>query len=248
MNLLSGKYALVTGGTRGIGRAIALKFAQMGASVLIYGTNKERGKSILNELRDLSDKNHAFYQVDVSDKISVDQAAKEVLEHVPSLDIIVNNAGITKDNLLLKMSEEEFDRVIDVNLKSCFNVTKSFLRMMIKQRSGKIINMASIVGLRGNAGQANYAASKMAMIGWTKSLAVELGSRNICVNAIAPGYIKTDMTEQLTDEQKNKILSGIPMKRMGSCQEVANTALFLASYLSDYMTGQTLVIDGGKIT
>jgi 3-oxoacyl-[acyl-carrier protein] reductase len=247
--LLEGKCAVVTGGTKGIGKAIALKFAQEGAQVIVYGTNPERLSKVLEELHLISSKKHAVYQVDVSSKEQVDKAATLILEEIESLDILVNNAGITKDNLLLKMTEEEWDSVMAVNAKSCYTVTKSFIRSMIKKRSGSVINITSIVGgVRGNPGQTNYAASKAAIVGFTQSLAREVGSRKVRINAIAPGFIETEMTEILSENQKKEILLDIPLNRMGTAEEVANAAIFLASHLSDYITGQVLVVDGGKVS
>lgn len=246
--LLEGKCALITGGTAGIGKAIALKFAEQGAKVAIFGTNAERGAQVLQELNQIANGcQPQFVQVDVSKQAEVDAGIKRVLESFPHIDILVNNAGVTYDQLLMKMNEDEWDRVMAINVKSCYNTSHALVRPMMKARSGKIINMSSIVGLTGNAGQANYAASKAAVIGFTKALAKELASRNINVNCIAPGFIDTSMTEVLTEAQKESILTKIPMGKMGQPDDVANAALFLASDLSGYITGQVLTVDGGFV-
>jgi 3-oxoacyl-[acyl-carrier protein] reductase len=245
-DLLAGKCALVTGGTAGIGKAIALKFAQHGAKVAIFGTNAERGAQVLQELNVISQDHSAqFVQVNVSRQAEVDAGIKKVLESFQHIDILVNNAGVTHDQLLMKMSEDEWDNVMAINVKSCYNTTHALVRSMMKARSGKIINMSSVVGMTGNAGQVNYAASKAAVIGFTKALAREVASRNINVNCIAPGFIDTLMTEALTDSQKEAILTKIPMGKMGLPEDIANAALFLASDLSNYMTGQVVTVDGG---
>jgi len=250
MNRLSGKKAIITGGTRGIGKAIALLFAQEGASVAIFGTNEERGKEILEELKahaKNSEQNFLFRRVDVSKYEETEGPIKEILELWNGIDILVNSAGITRDQLIIKLSEKDWDDVIDTNLKSIYNMIHPIVRKMIKQRFGKIINIASVVGLTGNAGQTNYAASKMGMIGFTKSLAREVGGRNISVNCIAPGYIDTDMTQVISPEAKQQVLGRIPMGRMGTPVEIAHAALFLASDESSYITGQVLTVDGGMI-
>lgn len=250
MQLLKNKKVLITGGTAGIGRQIALTFAEQGASVAIFGTNKERSDKVLEELRSKgSDPSQQFLAVivNVSDKGQIDTAIKEILTQWGQIDVLINNAGITRDGLLMKMSEEHWDEVIDVNLKSVFNTCQALARPMIKAKTGKIINISSVVGLTGNAGQANYAASKSGVIGFTKSLAQELASRGICVNCIAPGFIDTRMTDVLTDAQKDSIINKIPMGRMGEPVEIAHAALFLASDLSKYMTGQVLTVDGGMV-
>lgn len=244
--LLKDQVALVTGGTAGIGKEIALKFAEHGAKVAIFGTNPQRGQEVVDEIEKKGGV-AAFYQVDISKSSAVEDSVKKVLELYGHVDVLVNNAGITKDQLLMKMSEEDWDSVINVNVKSCYNTCHALIRSMMKAKKGKIINMSSVVGLTGNAGQVNYAASKAAIIGFTKALAKEVASRNICVNCIAPGFIDTKMTNILTDNQKADILTDIPMGRMGNPAEVAYVALFLASWLSDYMTGQVLTVDGGMV-
>lgn len=246
--LLKNKQALVTGGTAGIGKAIALKFAEEGANVIIFGTNKERGAQVVEEIRQKTGENRGlFYAVNVADKTEVENTIKKILEEKQGIDILVNNAGITKDQLLMKMKEEEWDDVIAINLKSCYNLCQALVRSMMKARHGRIINMSSVVGLTGNAGQANYAASKAAIIGFSKALAKELAPRNILVNCIAPGFIETGMTEILNEAQKEAAVSSIPLGRMGKPEEIANAALFLASPLADYITGQVLTVDGGMV-
>lgn len=248
--LLKDKKVLITGGTAGIGKQIALTFAQQGASVAIFGTNSERAQSVLNELTECktSDEQRFLAEiVNVSSKKSVEAAINDILEKWGQIDVLVNNAGITRDGLLMKMPEEHWDEVIEVNLKSVFNTCQTLVRPMMKARSGKIINISSIVGLTGNAGQVNYSASKSGMIGFTKSLAQELATRGICVNCIAPGFIATQMTDALTDAQKEGILKKVPMGRMGSPEDIARAALFLASDMSTYMTGQVLTVDGGMV-
>lgn len=250
MNLLKDKKAVVTGGTAGIGKEIALTFAKQGAHVAIFGTNAERGSQVLQELEQVRVSPEQKFLVelaDVSNKKAVDEAINRILAAWNGVDILVNNAGITRDGLLMKMSEDDWDQVIAVNLKSVYNTCQALVRSMIKARCGKIINISSVVGLTGNAGQVNYAASKSGMIGFTQSLAKELAARNICVNCIAPGFIKTSMTDILTDAQKEGIMKQIPMGRLGHPQEIADAALFLASSLSNYMTGQVLTVDGGMV-
>lgn len=248
--ILKGKKAIVTGGTAGIGKAIAIAFAKAGASVAIFGTNAERASSVLKELQELScqsEQTFSSHIVDVANKQAVDAAMQVILAQFGSVDILVNNAGITRDGLLMKMSEEDWDQVLDTNLKSVYNTCQSLVRVMLKARSGKVINISSVVGLTGNAGQTNYSASKSGMIGFTKSLAQELASRGICVNCIAPGFIETSMTDALNDSQKEGILKQIPMGKMGNVDDIANAALFLASPLSNYITGQVLTVDGGMV-
>lgn len=247
-DLLKNQVAIITGGTAGIGKAIALLFAENGAKVAILGTNLERGAKTLDEIASIAGKENAmFLQVNVAFTAEVDEAVKKVLATFQHVDILVNNAGITRDQLLMKMSEEDWDSVMDINVKSCYNTAKALVRSMMKARKGKIINVSSVVGLTGNAGQANYAASKAAIIGFTKALAKELASRNICINCIAPGFIETQMTEILTEAQKEATLAQIPLGRLGQPIEIANMALFLASGLSDYITGQVFTVDGGMV-
>ncbi|MES2122827.1 MAG: 3-oxoacyl-ACP reductase FabG [Chlamydiota bacterium] len=250
MQLLKAKKVLITGGTAGIGKEIAITFAKQGADVAIYGTNPERAAQVVEEMQQLKvfpEQRFESFMVNVSDKKSVDEAIQTLLASWGQVDVLVNNAGITRDGLLMKMSEEDWDHVIDVNLKSVYNLCQALVRPMLKARSGKIINISSVVGLTGNAGQTNYVASKSGMIGFTKALAQELATRGICVNCIAPGFIQTRMTGVLTDAQKEGILRKIPMGRMGNPEDIANAALFLASSLSDYVTGQVLTVDGGMV-
>jgi 3-oxoacyl-[acyl-carrier protein] reductase len=247
MKLLADKKAIVTGGSRGIGKAIAACFASHGASVVLFGTNLEKGNQVAQELQALGASKILFYQVDVADTSQVEKSIEQVYEDLGGLDILVNNAGITRDNLLMRLTPEDWDRVLETNLKSIYNTCRAVVRSMMKQRQGKIINVSSVVGLMGNAGQTNYAASKAGMIGFTKSLAKELASRNICVNCIAPGFIETDMTDALNEKQKEGILTQIPMQKMGLPQDIAYAALYLACSHSDYMTGQVLTVDGGMV-
>jgi len=241
--MLNGKTAIVTGGTAGIGKAIALKLAKQGARVAVFGQNESRGEEVAKLLGNGS----LFIKTDISSLKEVEQSVQEVLKQFGTVDILVNNAGITRDGLLLKMTEEDWDQVIDTNLKSCFNTCKVLVRQFLKAKKGKIINVSSVVGLTGNSGQANYAASKAGVIGFTKALAQEIASRGINVNCIAPGYIATPMTEILTEEQKGQIMGKIPFGRMGSPEEIADVALFLASDLSSYITGQVIAVDGGMV-
>lgn len=248
--LLKGKNVLITGGTAGIGKQIALSFAQHGANIAIFGTNKERSEQVVKDLevaKSTNDQRFLAEIVDVSKKADIDAAINDILEKWGSIDVLVNNAGITRDGLLMKMSEEHWDDVMNVNLKSVFNTCQALVRPMMKARCGKIINISSVVGLTGNAGQVNYSASKSGVIGFTKSLAQELATRGICVNCIAPGFIETRMTDALTDVQKEGILKKIPMGRIGKAEEIAHAALFLASDMSTYMTGQVLTVDGGMV-
>lgn len=247
-DLLNGQVALVTGGTAGIGKAIAMKFAEQGATVIIFGTHQERGAQVVEEIKKIpQSKDAEFYQVNVSHTSEVREQIQGVLEKHGKVDVLVNNAGITCDQLLMKMTEQEWDNIMDVNVKSCYNTCQALVRSMLKSRRGKIINMSSVIGLTGNAGQSNYAASKAAVIGFTKALAKELASRNINVNCIAPGFIETKMTGILTDAQKKSTLDNIPLGRMGTPNDIAHAALFLASDLSDYITGQVLTVDGGMV-
>jgi 3-oxoacyl-[acyl-carrier protein] reductase len=248
MKLLEGKTAIVTGATRGIGKGVAIKLAEQGANVAFtYVSSEEKALAIEKELQAYGVKAKA-YKSDASIMDDAEALVKDVLANFDSIDVLVNNAGITKDNLLMRMSEEDFDRVMEVNLKSIFNMTKAVQRTMLKQRSGSIVNMTSVVGVKGNAGQSNYAASKAGVIGFTKSIALELGSRNIRCNAIAPGFIETEMTEKLGEEVIKEWRNTIPLKRGGSPEDVANATVFLASDMSAYVTGQTLHVCGGMLT
>lgn len=245
-NLLANKVAIITGATAGIGKAIALKFAASGARVILFGTHCERGKLSVAEILDCYPSSGAeFFQVDVSKQQEVDSAIKEILSKQSQIDILVNNAGITRDQLIMRMTEEDWDRVMDVNVKSCYNTCHALVRPMMKAKYGKIINMSSVVGINGNVGQTNYAASKAAIIGFTKALAKELASRHICVNCLAPGFVDTSMTDFLSEPQKQAVLNHIPLGRFGAPEEIANAALFLASNLSDYITGEVISVDGG---
>ena len=241
---LQGKVALVTGGARGIGREIALVLASQGADVVICDVNPETARVTQKEIESLGRKSMSF-STDVTVVKEVEEMVNLVLDNFKHLDILVNNAGITRDNLLLRMSEEDWDRVLAVNLKGVFNCTRAVSKPMIKQRGGKIISIASIIGIMGNAGQANYAASKGGIISFTKSVARELASRSVNVNAVAPGFIQTAMTDKLTEDQRKAMLANIPLNRLGVPRDVANACLFLASSDSDYITGQTIVVDGG---
>lgn len=248
MKLLSGKTVLITGANRGIGKSIALKFAEYGANVAFSDIQYTDDSILLEkELSELGVQAKGFAS-DASSFADSEQLINQVLEQFPVIDVLVNNAGITRDNLLLRMSEQDWDRVINVNLKSVFNLTKAIQKVMIKQRSGSIINMSSVVGVEGNSGQSNYSASKAGIIGFTKSIAQELGSRNVRCNAIAPGYIETEMTAKLPQEFRDKWIQDIPMKRAGTPEDVANLALFLASDLSSYVTGQVITVCGGLHT
>ncbi len=248
MKLLEGKTAIITGGSRGIGKGIVETFARHGANVAFtYNSSNEAAEAIAAEAGKEGVKVIAYKSNAANFDESQELAAK-VLEEFGSIDILINNAGITKDNLLMRISEEDFDAVIEVNLKSVFNMTKAVQRTMLKQRHGSIINMSSVVGLKGNAGQTNYAASKAGIIGFTKSVALELGSRNIRCNAIAPGFIETEMTGKLDEAMVQSWRDAIPLKRGGSPEDVANVCVFLASDLSGYVTGQVLNVDGGMLT
>ena len=246
MSLLTGKVAVVTGAGRGIGRAVALAYAKMGADVVCVSRTEENSAKVAAEVEALGRKTWPL-AVDVSDTAAVAAAAKEILESAGRVDILVNNAGVTRDNLLMRMSEEEWDTVINTNLKGAFNFTRALTRPFIKQRSGRIINIASVIGLIGNAGQSNYAASKAALIGFTKSIAKELAPRGITVNAIAPGFIETDMTAALDDKVRGEILASVPLGRFGSPDDIAHAAVFLAMEPTGYVTGQVLTVDGGMV-
>ena len=246
MSLLNEKVAIVTGAGRGIGRAVAIAYAKMGADVVCVSRTEENSSKVAAEIEGLGQKAWPF-AVDVSNTNAVENAAQAILEATGKIDILVNNAGITRDNLLMRMSEEEWDTVLNTNLKGAFNFTKAFTRTFIKQRSGRIINIASVIGLIGNAGQSNYAASKAALIGFTKSVAKELAPRGVTANAIAPGFIETDMTSVLDEKVRGAIINRVPMARFGSPEDVANTAIFLAMESTNYMTGQILTVDGGMV-
>ncbi len=248
MKLLEGKIALVTGASKGIGRAIAVKYAEQGANVAFtYLSSVEKGQQLEQELAEFGIQAKG-YRSDASNYAQAEALVEDVIKDFGKLDVLVNNAGITKDGLLMRMSEEQWDAVINTNLKSVFNLTKAATKHMMRAKSGSIINMASVVGIKGNAGQANYAASKAGIIGFTKSVALELGSRNIRSNAIAPGFIETEMTAELGDALVAEWRKAIPLKRGGTPEDVAAAAVFLASDLSTYITGQTLQVDGGLLT
>ncbi len=248
MKLLDGKTAIITGASRGIGRGIALVFAQHGCDVAFtYSSSVDAAKALQSELIAFGVKAKGYQ----SNAASFEQAhtlVEDVAKDFDGLDILINNAGITKDNLLMRMGEEDFDQVIEVNLKSVFNMTKAVQRTFLKQRKGSIIHMSSVVGVKGNAGQANYAASKAGIIGFSKSVALELGSRNIRSNVIAPGFIETEMTAKLSEEVVQGWRNGIPLKRGGSPEDIANACVFLGSDLSNYITGQVMNVDGGMLT
>jgi 3-oxoacyl-[acyl-carrier protein] reductase len=248
MGLLSGKNVLITGASRGIGRAMAERFAEEGANVgFTYLSSVEKGEALQKEL---SEKGTTVkgYRSDASDFKAAEELVNDFVNDFGSLDVLVNNAGITRDNLLMRMSEDQWDEVMRVNLKSVFNLVKASTRTFLKQKQGSIINVTSVVGIKGNAGQANYAASKAGIIGFTKSIALELGSRNIRCNAIAPGFIETEMTDQLDEKMIAEWKSAIPLRRAGTAAEVADVTVFLASDYSKYITGQVLQVDGGMLT
>ena len=248
MNLLKNKSVIITGGSRGIGKAIAEKFAQNGANLAITCIKiTDEALELVKNIESLGVK-AKVYESDASDFESALKLAENVFNDFGSIDVLVNNAGITKDNLLLRMSEEDFNDVMKVNMNSVFNNTKAVLRQMLKQKNGSIINLSSVVGVKGNAGQSNYSSSKAAIIGFTKSVALELGSRNIRCNAIAPGFIETEMTKALQQDQINEWAESIPLKRSGKPEDVANTTLFLASDMSSYITGQVMNVCGGMLT
>lgn len=248
MKLLEGKVVLVTGASRGIGKAIAEKCAEQGAQVAFtYASSAEKANALASELEKSGSKAKA-YKSDAADFEAAHQLIEDVVKEFGTVDVLINNAGITRDGLLMRMSEEQWDEVIHTNLKSVFNLTKAAMRTMLKARSGSIINMSSVVGVKGNAGQANYAASKAGILGFTKSVALEIGSRNVRCNAIAPGFIETEMTDALDPDVVNQWRDAIPLKRGGTPEDVANLCLFLASDMSAYITGQTINVDGGMLT
>jgi len=248
MKLLEGKVVLVTGATRGIGKGIALMMAKHGADVAFtYASSAKAAEEIAEEIVSMGVKAEAF-QSNAADYQAAEELINAVLDKFERIDVVVNNAGITRDGLLMRMTEENWDDVMNTNLKSVFNITKAVQRTLLKQRSGSIINISSVVGIRGNAGQANYAASKAGIIGFTKSIAQELGSRNIRCNAIAPGFIATEMTEELGEETINNWLKSVPLARPGTPEDVANAVLFLASDMSTYVSGQTLNVCGAMLT
>ncbi len=248
MKLLEGKTALITGANRGIGKSIALKFAENGANIAFSDIQYNDDSILLEQELSAFGIKAKGYASDASSFGDSEQLISAIMEDFTTIDVLINNAGITRDNLLLRMTESDWDRVINVNLKSVFNLTKAIQKVMIKQRFGSIINMSSIVGIEGNSGQSNYSASKAGIIGFTKSIAQELGSRNIRCNAIAPGYIETEMTSKLPQEFRDKWIQDIPMRRVGTPEDVANLALFLASDLSSYVTGQAITVCGGLHT
>ena len=248
MKLLENKTLLITGASRGIGRGIATVFAEHGANVVFsFSSSLDAANSLEKELQSLGVQAKG-YQSNAADFDQTQELVKKVLTDFSTIDVLINNAGITKDNLLMRISEQDFDKVIEVNLKSVFNLTKAVQRTMLKQRYGSIINMSSVVGVKGNAGQSNYAASKSGIIGFSKSIALELGSRNIRCNVIAPGFIETEMTSKLSEEVVAGWRAGIPLKRGGTPNDVANACVFLASDLSSYITGQVINVDGGMLT
>ena len=248
MKLLEGKNALITGASRGIGKGIAEVFAKHGANIAFtYNSSTEAANRLENELQEIGVRAKG-YKSNAANFEEAQELVKEVAAEFGAIDVVVNNAGITKDNLLMRMTEADFDKVIEVNLKSVFNMTKAIQRIMLKQRKGSIINMSSVVGVKGNAGQANYAASKAGIIGFSKSMALELGSRNVRTNVIAPGFIETEMTEKLDDKIVEGWRDAIPLKRGGTPEDIANTCVFLASDMSAYITGQVIHVNGGMLT
>lgn len=247
MELLKDKIVLITGATRGIGRSIASKFVENGATVIFtYLSSAQKAKELEDELGGMG--NIKGYQSDASDFDEAAKLVEEIIKDYGRIDVLVNNAGVTKDNLLMRMTKEDWDWVHKVNLDSVFNLTKAVVKPMMKQRIGSIINLSSVVGIRGNAGQANYASTKAGVIGFSKSVALELGSRNIRCNVVAPGFIATEMTEKLDQKMVDEWKNNIPLKRAGEGTDVANACLFLASNMSDYITGQVLQVDGGMLT
>ncbi len=250
MQLLKGKKTIITGGTSGIGKAIAIYFASHGADVAVIGTNKDKGFEAVKEIEASKfspSQKVLFLQANVANYDEMEKALSELLQEFKEIDVLVNNAGITRDSLLLKMKKEDWDHVLNVNLTSIFNTCRLLMRPMIKAKKGKILNISSVIGLSGNAGQVNYAASKSGVIGFTKSLAKEVAKKGICVNCIAPGYIMTPMTDKLSEKVKEDIMQKIPMGRIGIPSDIAKVAVFLASNMSDYITGQVLTVDGGMV-
>jgi 3-oxoacyl-[acyl-carrier protein] reductase len=246
MSLLASQIAVVTGAGRGIGRSIALKFAGAGADVVCVSRTAENSEKVAGEIRALGRKAWA-HAVDVADPKAVAEAGEKILSETTRVDVLVNNAGVTRDGLIMRMSEQDWDTVLNTNLRGAFSFTKAFSRAFIKQRSGRIINIASVIGLIGNAGQCNYAASKAALIGFTKSVARELASRGITVNALAPGFIETDMTAAFDEKMREELLKKIPLNRLGKADDIADAALFLAGPAAGYVTGQVLTVDGGMV-
>jgi 3-oxoacyl-[acyl-carrier protein] reductase len=244
---LEDKVAIVTGASRGIGKAIAIKLAREGANIIVnYAGNSQGAEEVVNTIKDMGRQSYAF-QANVASAEDVEAMVKFTIEKFSKIDILVNNAGITKDTLLMRMKEEDWDAVLDINLKGTFLCTKAVTKVMMKQRAGKIVNISSVVGFMGNPGQSNYTAAKAGMIGFTKTVARELGSRGITANAVAPGFIETDMTHTLTDEVKSKLKEQIPLGKMGSSEDIANAVTFLVSEAANYITGQTIHVNGGMI-
>jgi len=242
---LENKVAIITGSAQGIGKSIAIELAKEGCNIVICDIDENLIKLTTEEISKLTDKQILSFKVDITKINEVEKMTKDIFDKLKKIDILINNAGITKDNLLIKMTDQEWDTVLEVNLKGVFNCTKSVSKIMIKQRSGRIVNIASVVGLMGNPGQANYSASKGGVIALTKTVAKELASRGILVNAIAPGFIKTRMTDKLSEEQKNKLIELIPLNRLGEPHDIARVVVFLCSDDSSYITGQTISVNGG---